>query len=124
MVEIEGSALITNGAIGKARVFAVQDAIRQALVQNSAQVTTTSLMSSNAMVVDSTRVRAAGSIKNVVVLDEWEEEEILHVLVRAELYDRFSETMESSDTYRKKVGITQFHVPESLISSPQYPSLS
>lgn len=110
MIETEGSAPITNGAIGKARVFAVQDAVRQALVQNAAQVTTTSLMSSNAMVVDSTKVRAAGRIKHVVVLDEWTEEDVLHVLIRAELPDNFSEPIDSSGDYRKKVGVTQFYV--------------
>lgn len=108
-VEAQGSAVISHGAVNKARLQAIQDAIRQAIIQSSAHITTSSMMSANSLVLDSTQVRASGSVKNVVVLDEWRDEEQIHVLVRAEVPGE-KNTPGPRKSFRRKVAVTQFHV--------------
>jgi hypothetical protein len=84
-VEVEGIAPIADGAPGKARVMAIQDALRQAAMQHSVSVSATTTMSNNTVTGDSARLRANARITNVAVADEWQEDGQYHVLVRAEV---------------------------------------
>lgn len=110
-VELEGSAIISHGAVSKARIFAIKDAMRQAVLQSAAQVTTISVLSAHTLSLDSTKVRAVGQARNVRVLDEWVEEGVFHVLVRMDILDsKMAPIPVSPNPYRKKVAVTQFHV--------------
>ena len=111
VVKAEGSAVISHGAIGKARAYAIQDAIRQASLQSSSNVTTASMLSDNAIVLDSMRLRSAGNVTNVVVLDEWSDEDEMHVLIRADVQDTVN-TVSETAPYRKKVGVVQSFVKD------------
>lgn len=85
-VEAEGTAPIT-GPVGVAKRMAMQDAIRQALIQANTQVTSTTVMSSRGVVTDTVRYRARGRVTNVVVMDEWTDESNYYVRIRAQVPD-------------------------------------
>lgn len=85
-VEAEGSYPI-SGAVGVAKRLAIQDAIRQALLQASAQVTTTTVVSSRGIISDNVRFKATGRVTNVSVLNEWTDEANYYVKIRATVPD-------------------------------------
>ena len=137
-VEAEGMAPI-SGPVGNAKRLAMQDAIRQALMQANTQVSTTTVMTSRGVVSDSVRLTARGNVTNVVIVDEWTDESNYYVRIRAEVPDAAGAipatprstpfpasrvtgsgltarppqaltSTESVGTYRRKVALTQFHV--------------
>jgi hypothetical protein len=133
-VEAEGSAPI-SGPVGVAKRLAMQDAIRQALIQANAQVSTTTVVSARGVVSDNVRFTARGNVTNVVVLDEWTDEANYYVRIRAQVpgADRIPEQMrpmtsaagatgtamampsamgvsDAAAQYRRKMALTQFHV--------------
>jgi len=110
-IEVEGSAIIVDGAVNKARLDAIQNAIRQAVLQNSAQITTASIISEHVMIMDSTKIRSSGKVTNVVVVDEWRNEDEIHVLIRANILDTKQRTTRSKG-YRRKLAVVQFHVAD------------
>ncbi len=109
-IEVEGSAVIIDGAVNKARLQAIQNAIRQAVLQTSARVSTASIVSANVMIMDSTKIRATGRVSNVVVVDEWRNEDIIHVLIRATVPENTKQTPAALKGYRRKLAVVQFHV--------------
>ncbi|NOX75446.1 MAG: hypothetical protein GXP17_02270 [Gammaproteobacteria bacterium] len=126
-VEAEGSAPI-DGPVGVAKRLALQDAIRQALIQSSATVSTTTVMSLRGVVSDNVRFTARGRVTGVVVLDEWSDEGNYYVRIRAQvpggggvasasltpglLSPSRAEAIStfSGLEYRRKLAVTQFHV--------------
>lgn len=107
-IEVEGIAPITDEAPGKARVMAVQNAIRQAAMQHSVDVSTTTTMSDHVVVGDSARLRSNARITNVTVADEWQEDGQFHVLVRAEIESDQAASGGSNGTgARKRVAFLQ-----------------
>lgn len=127
-IEAEGTAPIT-GPVGVAKRLALQDAIRQALLQANAQVSTTTVVSSRGVVSDNVRFTARGNVTNVVILDEWTDESNYYVRIRARVpgvgkslrgsgaavagtHDANPQipATSSADPYRRKLAITQFHV--------------
>ncbi len=116
LVEAEGNALITEAGPGAARQQALQDAMRQAALQAGAQVTTSSVMSESVVVSDNVKIRAAGVVKDVVILDEWrnDDEDIYYVLIRAYVEDDPSAVSSGAVDvrYRRKLAVTQFAVED------------
>ncbi len=129
-VEAEGTSPI-NGPVGVAKRLALQDAIRQALLQANAQVSTTTVVSSRGVVSDNVRFTARGNVTNVVILDEWTDETNYYVRIRAQVPGVTAVTNRAVDInagtrnarlpvsvapsglsaqYRRKMAITQFHV--------------
>ena len=106
-VEAEGTAPITDGASGKARMLAIQNAIRQAAMQNSVEISTATTLSNHTVTGDSARLRTTGRVSNVSVADEWTEDGILHVLIRADV-GRGADA--AKNDYRKKVAFMQLLV--------------
>lgn len=124
VVEAEGTSPI-NGPVGVAKRLALQDAIRQALLQANAQVSTTTVVSSRGVVSDNVRFTARGNVTNVVILDEWTDETNYYVRIRAQVPGAKAVTNRAVDIntgtvsvapsglsaqYRRKMAITQFHV--------------
>lgn len=126
LIEAQGNAAIGQTGIGTARQLAVKDAIRQAAIQAGAQVTTSSVLSESVVVSDSVKIRATGVVKDIVVLDEWvnEEEDIYYVLVRAYIPENHSAENHGAENqsdnihankdsrYRRKFAVTQFAVAD------------
>jgi hypothetical protein len=116
LVQAEGSAQITDTGIGTARQMAVKDAIRQAAIQAGARVTTSSEMAESVIVSDSVKIRATGIVKDIVILDEWknEDEDLYYVLIRAYVEDKKEVDARDAidDRYRRTVAVTQFTVSD------------
>ncbi len=106
-VEAEGTAPITDGAPGKARMLAIQNAIRQAAMQNSVEISTATTLSNHTVTGDSARLRSTGRVSNVSVADEWTEDGVLHVLIRADVGRGVDA---AKNDYRKKIGFMQLLV--------------
>jgi hypothetical protein len=115
IVEMEGVAPITDSAPGKARVLAIQNAIRLAALQHSAQISSTTLMSNHIVTGDSARVRSNARVTNVAVVDEWTDENNYHVLIRASVHSG-GET-EAGGGVRKKVAFLQFQLRDRAAAS-------
>ncbi len=112
LVETEGAALIEKGAKGKAREEAIKQAIRQAQLQTLALVDSASMVVGNSLAVDSARVSAAGLVKDVVVIEEWREEGVYHVRIRAQVVEEMLRLPSNAARYRKKISVTQFEVKD------------
>lgn len=113
VVEAKGSAVLGQGSVVQARKLALQDAMRQALLQGGASVQSDSKVDLNILESDSVRVRATGVVKDVVVLDEWlnEDDGLYYVSIRARVEPQEPEQQRINDgRYRKKVAVAQFHV--------------
>ncbi len=110
LVEAVGSAPIVDGATNLAREQAVQDAMRQAMLQTKAHVDATSVVSTNVLIIDSARVNAAGTVQDVTVLDQWVDNGVLHVRIRAQIPEEQLRTPSPSARYRKKIAALQFDV--------------
>lgn len=108
-VEAEGTAPVVDGAPGKARIAAIQNAILQAAMQNSVEISAATTLSNHTVTGDSARLRSAGRVTNVSVADEWTEDGILHVLIRAEVEASRAVDTAKND-YRKKVAFMQLLV--------------
>ena len=110
MVEAEGSAMIMNGAVNLAREQAVRNAMRQAMLQTEAHVASTSMISTNVLMIESARIHSSGTIEDVKVLDEWQEGELYHVRIRAHVPAKGAVAAEKNVRYRKRVAVLQFTV--------------
>lgn len=111
IVEAKGTSILRDSDVSKARQVALQDAMRQAMLQAGANVTTTSNVEFNVLATDSVRIRAKGTVTDVVVLDEWidKDDEHYHILIRARV-ESSKDDDEDANRYRKKVAFTQFNV--------------
>ena len=112
-VEVEGSAVITDAGIGKARQTAINDAIRQAAVQAGAHIHSKSEISNSVLVVDNVKVRATGKVRDVKIIDEWKdkEEELYTVVIRADVIENTDAQVPHKDMqYRRKLAVLQFNV--------------
>lgn len=109
-VEAEGSAIVTNGAVNMAREQAIKNAIQQAMLQTAATVDSTSTITSNVLVIESSRVNAAGTVEDVQILDEWRDEDFLFVRIRAHVPNTKIRQPSPAARYRKKVAALQFEV--------------
>ncbi len=135
-VEAEGAAPI-GASVAQAKRLALQDAIRQALMQGAAQVSTTTVTTANGVVADNMRFSARGRVTGVSVLREWTDESHYYVRIRANVpgatsLDGVRPTtaraagsngdgvapavrlangdQDALSHYRRKVAVSQFHV--------------
>lgn len=112
LVEVDGAAVIKNDAMGKARELAIQQAIRQAQLQTLAMVDSASIVSGNRVMVDSAKVSAAGMVKDVVVIKEWQRDDVYFVRIRAQVVEEKLRLPSNAARYRKKISVTQFDVAD------------
>jgi len=110
VIETTGSAYIADGAQHAAKKLAIKNAMQQALLQNSAHIDSTSTVSSNVLIIDSSRVNTSGTVEDVKVLEEWIEEDIFFVRIRASIPDPNKSKDISTAKYRKKIAAIQFDV--------------
>ncbi|MDH5693997.1 MAG: flagellar assembly protein FlgT [Gammaproteobacteria bacterium] len=110
IVEATGSAVIMDGAVALARAKAIKDAARQAAIQVSAQVDSSSAVLSNVLVIDSTRVYATGEVEDISVLKEWQNDGVYFVRIRAQTPTKTSKPPSPAAGYRKKIAVLQFDV--------------
>ncbi len=131
-VEAEGAARIGDST-AQAKRMALQDAIRQALMQANARISITTVTTRNGVVADNMRFSAQGRVTHVVILREWTDEDHYYVKIRAQVPDDAllqalmkadpggaddtgqaswyaNGNAEAANRYRRKVAVSQFHV--------------
>ncbi len=131
-VEAEGAARIET-SVALAKRMALQDAIRQALMQANAKISTTTVTSRKGVVADNMRFSAQGRVTHVAILREWTDEDHYYVKIRAQVPgDELIQALlkaeqdgdgrvgparwhdngdaEAAKRYRRKVAVSQFHV--------------
>jgi len=109
-IEAVGSAAIIEDAVMMAKQSAIKNAMQQAMIQSEAKVDTTSLVSSNVLVVESSRVNAAGTVENVKILDEWIDDGVFFIRIRAQVPADKRRKPSPAARYKKKIGVVQFDV--------------
>ncbi|NOZ53281.1 MAG: hypothetical protein GXP08_09075 [Gammaproteobacteria bacterium] len=117
LVQAQGNAVIGDEGRVNARQSAMQDAMRQAAIQAGARVQSTTETFNSVVTIDNVRVRAIGVVREVVVLDEWvdDDNDTYHVLIRANVIAADSGMEEKNNhRYGYKVAVTQFQVPDRL----------
>jgi hypothetical protein len=113
-VDSTGSAVIVDNAVDMARYLAIREAIKQAALQSGVQLHSSTRFSNYRVIGESTRIQTNGVINKLQILDEWREEDRLHVRIRAQV-DQSSQC--STAKYRKKLAVYPF-----LISHPTHVS--
>ncbi len=109
VVEAKGSAVITRGDIGAARLAAYQNALRQASMMRRAQVNATYATGAGGQVVDSVQVRAAGRLSRADIIDEHIANGIITLRVRVEIEEDGSRCGGfGHNSFRKKVTAVYF----------------
>ena len=111
-VEMTGSAPINAGAELIAKEQAIRNAMQQALLQTRAYINSTSTISSNVLIIDSARVKTSGTVEDVKVLEEWVEDEVFFVRIRANIPEENQEKHSRSSYYRKKIAAIQFDITD------------
>lgn len=81
-VEAEGAARIES-SLPQAKRMALQDAIRQALIQADVSISTTTVTSSKGVMSDNMRLSARGRVTHVTILNEWTGDGHYYVKIRA-----------------------------------------
>jgi len=109
-VETQGAAPILDGATAAAKELAIRDAIRQAMLQTKATVDSRSLVADNVLIIESSRVNAAGTVEDVKVIDEWIDDDIYYVRIRAHVPSHKQRKASAAARYRKKVAVLQFDI--------------
>ena len=110
VIETTGSALISNGAKFAAKEQAIKNAMQQALLQNKAHINSVSTTNASVLVIDSARINTSGTVEDVKVLDEWIEDDIYYVRIRANIPENNEKQENDSIRYRKKIAAIQFDV--------------
>lgn len=109
-IEARGSAVISNGDIGSARLVAYQNALRQASMMQNAKVNSTyatQVGSSN--IVDSIQVRSSSHLTNANIVDEHISNGIITLLVSVTIEDSQGGCGEhNNNSFRKKVAAVYF----------------
>lgn len=108
-VEAEGVAAITENGVDQARRNAIADAVHQASLQIGVHVSASGQLTPNDVLVENSRVRGMQEPANISVVREWKNENILHVVIRAESAQTIDQAMPPL-TYKKKVVVVPFHV--------------
>lgn len=115
-IEAEGVAAIAADGRDQARQRAVQDALHQASLSASALVQGSSSVNGAGELKENLQVTTNARVANHTVLQEWESNGLLHVLVRAEVQDEAppcgttSAAPAAAAVQRKKVTVTRFYV--------------
>ncbi len=105
-----GSAPIIDGALNLAKNRAIKDALNQAALQYKAHIESTATTISNVLIIESSRVNGVGTVEQMKVLDEWQQDGIIHVRIRAQIDDEQQRSPSPAARYRKKVAFLQFDI--------------
>ncbi len=112
-VEAEGWASLDGRGLEQVRQAAVRDAMRQASMQLGARVESTERMSAGGIAFESGRMHGTGEVGNVTILREWQDKDVLHVLIRAD-GNAPAGLSAAPRSYKKKIVATAFKVQQTL----------
>jgi len=103
IMEIEGSAVIQGGDLGRARIEARQNALREAALQGNVRVGGVSVSDFGRIVTDSVQVRSTALVRSTEVLGEHREGDLLTVHLRVALGEAGDPCEFPAAAYRKKI---------------------
>jgi hypothetical protein len=110
VVEVEGAAVVRDGELGRARVEARQNALRQAAMQKNASVQSQFATDAEGNIVDSLQVRSNAQVRSSEILGEQVDGDLLTVQMRAELGKAEGRCGFSAAAYRKKIAAVYFPI--------------
>jgi len=117
MVEATGQAIIYNEDIADARYRATEQALKQAVLQANARVISEETFSNGEFESAST-IRGAGRTQSTNIVKEVRKNDILTVVVAAEVTPEHICSNGATNLYRKSVGVTSF-----ALQTPQQANL-
>ncbi|MBT7006847.1 MAG: hypothetical protein HN963_07985 [Thiotrichales bacterium] len=105
----EGEAIVRHNDTSTARYMAIVEAMNQASLENGAEITSDTIMHNLAIHSDTVRIRTKGRVGDVHVLQEWQEDNIYHVRISAEISDAaLSCNSPTALVHNKRIVVTQF----------------
>jgi len=104
IITTEGHAIIKDGAKLLARKMAIRDAIREASMEGSSQITSHTKINRNTIALDAFTLKTSALINQTKVVDEWIEGDIYHI--RAIV--RLTADKVCTPQYRKRIVSTGF----------------
>jgi hypothetical protein len=107
-IQATGQAVIKNGQIDLAREAARKDALRDAAMKYGASVDSLDQMSNGSLIKSSLSVKASGRAKQVKILNEEQDGNLLKLHILADMVDTQSCSPNHIDGYRKKVAFVGF----------------
>ncbi len=104
VITVEGQAPISNGMPLLAKKQALQDAILQASMQSSVNVSSHTTVNQNNVPLDTLSMSTSAAISNTKVIKEWTVDNVYHVIVAVELSSKNA----CAPQYRKRIIATAF----------------
>lgn len=104
VITVEGQAPISNGMPLLAKKQALQDAILQASMQSSVNVSSHTTVNQNNVPLDTLSMSTSAAISNTKVIKEWTADNVYHVIVAVELSSKNA----CAPQYRKRIIATAF----------------
>ncbi len=117
MIEASGQAIIYNEDVADARYRATEQALKQAVLQANARVISEETFS-NGQIESASTIRGAGITHSTNILREERKNDILTVVVAAEVTPEHICSNGATNLYRKLVGVTSF-----ALQTPQQANL-
>lgn len=117
-VEVVGSAPV-DGALSYVREQAMKDALQQASLKSSVQVSSTQLMTQGELVQDDVQLSTAGQVSNVQVLWEDQLDGVYQVAIKAEVASA-AMCPASQQQYLKTVAVSGFKLAKPMQANLGY----
>lgn len=107
-VQVTGSSVVSEGLYDQARIDARDDALRQAVMQFGAQVSSRQHMEQGVLKRDSVTLSSQARVKRAKVVDEYMAQERLHLVLNVEI-DQVAQCPDSQASgYKKAVAVLGF----------------
>jgi len=110
IMEVEGTAVIRGGDLGRARLEARQNALREAALQGNIRVGGVSVSDLGRIVVDSVQVRSTALVRSAEVLGEQRQGDLLTLYMRVALGEAGDPCDFPAAAYRKRVATVYFPI--------------
>ncbi len=107
-VEASGRSEIHYGDQAAARVRALRDALENASMQVNARVHSSQVLENGSLTVDRLKINSAAQIQDMVVIDEFAQDGIYFVQIRAQVSESQVCATHIANSFRKSVAVTGF----------------
>ncbi len=113
-----GTAPIINGNIAEARKQAIQDALRQALMQSGADVSFDQNMKNGRLTIQHLRVKSDSTIRRYNILEQKKKGNYLEVTVSADIYNK--KGVCNGKNYAKSITVLRFFYDDGQLQQSQF----
>lgn len=111
-VEATGSARVSDASMVSARRVAIKDALRQAMLQGDARVTSTQVVTNGALTSDNVALSTSGKVEEIEILKERVESGILYLTIKALIVPETRSCSQGhySNGYQRSLLVTNFYL--------------